>query len=81
MIARCPQTSNGPGRRRGAAVGFAAGELPQHNIADNGRKDPIAALIAVLDLAAISCRPMHIQGRAPVQVRRIAGGYAIGRRP
>ena len=73
---------NANGRNNWAAAGcvfFDTGERLQHNIAENGH--PIAALIAALELAAISCRPMHIEGRAPVQVRRLADGYALGLRP
>ena len=43
--------------------------------------DPIAVLIAGLDAAATACRPMAVDGHAPVQVRRVAGGYAVERGP
>jgi hypothetical protein len=76
-----PTCKRRPGRGGGAAVLSLAGEGPQNNTAENGREDYIAALIAALELAAISCRPMTVDGRAPVHVRRVAGGYAIGLRP
>jgi hypothetical protein len=56
----------------------------QHHSVDTAEYqtfDPICALIARLDAAAASGGPITLDGREPIRVRAIAGGFAIGRRP
>lgn len=60
-----------------------AGEEALHCSADRTAKevsDPLAILATRLDAAAGCCRPATLDGRDPVRLRLVSGGFAVERR-
>jgi hypothetical protein len=75
-------SDDGFGRRPATATSPSddAGNYTR-GFADRQVSDPIRELIVRLEMAAERCGAVPLRDGRTVQIARVAGGYAVGRRP